>query len=154
MVIVSFFFVDLTIFNIHVVTPIKLKRTRVKYILGASIDIPSYDTIKDDKLIRGLDATLNDITSAKIESGADGDGPYQEITVPDKFPPGSIMLFSTQIEGLDPRMDDLCKQGVETAFSGLDLMDLNVILHRCDGEERDATSKDSYRSFFVITYTP
>jgi glycogen debranching enzyme len=84
---------------------------------------------------------LNDITSVKIESGTDGDGPYEEITVPDQFPPGSVMLFSTQIEGLDPRMDDLCKLGVETAFSGLDLMDLNVILHRCDGEERDATGR-------------
>lgn len=49
------------------------------------------------------------------------------------------MLFSTKLEGLDPRIDDICKDGIDEAFSKLDLMDLNAILYRCDGEERDAT---------------
>lgn len=49
------------------------------------------------------------------------------------------MLFSTQLEGLDPKIDELCKEGVEEAFANLDLMDLNAILYRCDEEERDAT---------------
>ena len=36
-------------------------------------------------------------------------------------------------------LDDICKSGAEEAFKELDLVDLNVILHRADGEERDAT---------------
>lgn len=70
---------------------------------------------------------------------SDADGPYSEITVPDNFPPGSILLFSTQIEGLDPSLDTLCKTGADEAFKNLDLVDLNVLLHRADAEERDAT---------------
>jgi glycogen debranching enzyme len=36
-------------------------------------------------------------------------------------------------------LDEICTSGAEEAFGELDLVDLNVILHRADGEERDAT---------------
>ena len=39
-------------------------------------------------------------------------------------------------------MDEVCKEGVEEAFSGLDLTDLNAILYRCEEEERDATGEN------------
>lgn len=61
------------------------------------------------------------------------------------------MLFSTQLEGLDPRIDDLCKEGVEEVFSKLDLMDLNAILYRCEGEEKDVTGQ--YELFDLATYS-
>lgn len=121
------------------ITPIRLKRTKVKYIMGATLNVHSYDDVKDDKLIKGLDSTLELLSPVEGRDGSDGDGPYQEIFIPEKFPPGSVMLFSTQLEGLDPHMDMLCKEGVDGAFSNLTLTDLNVILYRCDGEERDAT---------------
>lgn len=38
-------------------------------------------------------------------------------------------------------LDDICKNGAEEAFAELDLVDLNVILYRADGEERDATGR-------------
>lgn len=31
--------------------------------------------------------------------------------------------------------------GADEAFGDLDLVDLNVVLHRADGEERDATGE-------------
>lgn len=46
-------------------------------------------------------------------------------------------------------LDDVCKTGADEAFDDLDLVDLNVILHRADGEERDATgmsNRDDYMS--------
>ncbi|KIM34496.1 glycoside hydrolase family 13 protein [Serendipita vermifera MAFF 305830] len=121
------------------ITPIRLRRTKAKFIFGASIEIPSYENCKDPNLIKGLESELSLLPPVSAQDGSDGDGPYQEIAIPSHFPPGSVMLFATQLEGLDPRMDDLCKEGVEEAFAGLDLMDLNVILYRCEGEERDAT---------------
>ena len=36
-------------------------------------------------------------------------------------------------------LDNTCKSGAGEAYADLDLVDLNVILHRADGEERDAT---------------
>ena len=76
-----------------------------------------------------------------VAQHSDGDGPYCEIVVPDTFPPGSVLLFSTQLEGLDPQLDKLCKSGTEEAFKDLDFVDLNVVLHRSEVEERDATGK-------------
>lgn len=83
---------------------------------------------------------MKQITDFVPKEGVDGDEPFTEIIVPDTFPPGSILVFETQMQGIDPTLDDFCKAGVDAAFGDLDLVDLNVLLHRCDGEEKDATS--------------
>ena len=49
------------------------------------------------------------------------------------------MVFQTQLQGLDSSLDTFCSQGAEDAFGKLNLVDLNVVLHRAEGEERDAT---------------
>jgi glycogen debranching enzyme len=36
-------------------------------------------------------------------------------------------------------LDAICSSGADEAMSDLDLVDLNVVLHRADGEEKDAT---------------
>ena len=64
-----------------------------------------------------------------------------DIVVPESFPPGSIMVFVTSMTGLDPNLDALCHSGAAEAFGDLDLVDLNVLLHRADGEECDATGE-------------
>jgi glycogen debranching enzyme len=51
------------------------------------------------------------------------------------------MLFATQMQGIPSDLDEFCKSGTEEAFGGLELLDLNVLLHRADAEERDATGK-------------
>ena len=82
---------------------------------------------------------IKQIDTFETGFNCDGEGPYSEIVVPEYFPPGSVMVFSTQMEGIDPTLDEFCKSGVNEAFADLDLVDLNVLLHRCDGEEKDAT---------------
>jgi glycogen debranching enzyme len=37
-------------------------------------------------------------------------------------------------------LDEFCKRGIDEALVAQDLVDLNVILHRADNEERDATN--------------
>lgn len=68
------------------------------------------------------------------------EGPFGEVVVPSYFPPGSIMVFETQLQGLDSSLDTFCTQEADEAFDDLDLVALNVVLHRAEGEERDATS--------------
>lgn len=66
-------------------------------------------------------------------------GPFSELVVPDYFPPGSIMIFETEMPAVDSTLDTFCASGAQDAFADLDLVDLNVVLHRAEGEERDAT---------------
>jgi len=109
--------------------------------MGATINIPSYEVTIDTKVLRGLPSTLVDLPPVVAVETSDHDGPYSEIVVPDKFPPGSIMLFATQLQGVNPTLDEFCKSGADGAFKDLHLIDLNVLLFRCDGEEKDATGE-------------
>lgn len=86
-----------------------------------------------------MPSKLVDIPPLVVPQGLDDEGPYSEIIVPEYFPPGSIMLFETQMHQYDADLDTFCKSGAAEAVANLDLVDLNVVLHRSDGEERDVT---------------
>lgn len=45
------------------------------------------------------------------------------------------------IKEISKDLDEICVSGADEAFGGLDLVDLNVVLHRADGEEKDATGE-------------
>ncbi|KAI0792141.1 glycoside hydrolase family 13 protein [Abortiporus biennis] len=120
--------------------PVKLRRTKAKFIYGAYLEITNYDNPKDPKNLKGLPSKLVELSEVVVPQGLDEEGPYGEILIPDYFPPGSIMLFETQLQGIDSTLDSFCSSGLEEAFGALDLVDLNVILHRAEGEERDATA--------------
>jgi glycogen debranching enzyme len=107
--------------------------------MGASLEISSYDSGVDKEYIQGLASKLVELPQVVVPQGLDNEGPFAEIVVPEVFPPGSIMLFQTQLPDYDPSLDVFCTSGAQDAFTNLDLVDLNVILHRADGEERDAT---------------
>ncbi|KAI0731152.1 glycoside hydrolase family 13 protein [Earliella scabrosa] len=121
------------------ITPIKLRSTKAKYIYGATIEFSSYDIDNDPATLRGLPGKLVDMPAVVVPQGLDGEGPYAEIVVPEYFPPGSFMVFQTQLQGLDSSLDEFCSRGADAAFGDLTLVDLNVVLHRAEGEERDAT---------------
>ncbi|KAF8202559.1 glycoside hydrolase family 13 protein [Pholiota molesta] len=122
------------------IEPFKLRRTRARFVLGASIDVTSYDIPEDEKLLRGLPSKLQEMPPVVVPQGLDHEGPYAEVVVPEYFPPGSIMIFETQLQAHDADLDTFCASGAQEAFADLDLVDLNVILHRADVEERDATA--------------
>ena len=121
------------------VDSIKLRRTRAKFILGASIDIPSYQIPEDPRFLRGLPSRLVEMSPVVASQGLDHEGPYAEIIVPGYFPPGSIMVYETQLQQHDLSLDSFCTSGAWEAFGELDLVDLNVVLYRTDVEERDTT---------------
>ena len=122
-----------------VVEPIKLRRTRARFIFGASLRISSYDNPNDSRLLKGLPTKLEEMAPVLVSETRDQEGPFSEIVIPDYFPPGSVMLFETQLQEFDPELDTFCGSGAQEAFGDLDLIDLNVVLHRADAEERDAT---------------
>ena len=125
--------------HIFLVEPIRLRRTRAKFILGAAIDVKSCKVDDDTDLLRGLPSSIVDLDPIEPKETSDDEGPYSEIIVPDYFPPGSVMLFETHLQGIEADLDTFCASGAEDAFKDLDFVDLNVVLHRAEGEELDAT---------------
>lgn len=124
------------------VKPIQLRRTKAKFILGTALNISSYDIDTDPNILRGLPSSLINISPVTPNETSDHEGLYSEIVVPEFFPPGSVMLFETQLQGIEPELDAFCGSGADEAFSDLDLVDLNVLLYRAEGEELDATTGD------------
>src|ERR1700683_4005613 len=124
-------------------TPIPLRRTRVKFIMGNTLEIASYDLNKDPTTLRGLASKLIDMPEVVVPQGLDDEGPYSDIIVPEHFPPGSILVFETYLQELGADLGQFCASRAQEAFGNLSLVDLNVVLYRADGEERDATAGDS-----------
>jgi len=121
------------------IAPFKLNRTKAKFILGKTLEVTSRCIPKDKSTLLGLPSKLVDVSAPPMKEGEDHDGFFTEITVPENFPPGSIMLFSTYMDGLGSELDTLCTSGATEAMAELNLVDLNVMLHRADGEEKDVT---------------
>ncbi|KAA1113147.1 hypothetical protein PGT21_022750 [Puccinia graminis f. sp. tritici] len=133
------------------VEPMKLRRTKAAFIIGSTLEILSNKDPSDQTTLRGLDSKLTSIAPDSPESfirpGSDSDGDFVEIVVPQQFPPGSLMLFKTWMEGMKPEQSEMKGRNLESfvgsgateKFEGLNLVDLNLILYRTDGEERDST---------------
>ncbi|KAF9244670.1 glycoside hydrolase family 13 protein [Melanogaster broomeanus] len=111
------------------VNPIELNRTCAKFVCGFAIDFSSYEAPRSSKTIKGLPGKLIDLPGVVVVQESRSGEPFCSIVVPDFFPPGSIMIFEVQ--------DSV---SATAALSSLDLVDLNLILYRADGEEQDATN--------------
>lgn len=120
--------------------PTKLDRIKAEFIFGASIDIQSYECDDRTDLLRGLPSNLVAIQPVIPTEKNENGHLISEITVPDYFPPGSVMLFATQLQEFDPSLETFCQSGAVEAFKDLDLVDLNVLLYRSEAEERDVTA--------------
>ncbi|KAK6613814.1 Glycogen debranching enzyme [Botrytis cinerea] len=95
------------------------------------------DVLEDKKYLRGLPSKVSNLPGVRMEY-KDGE---TTISVRDKFPPGSIALFETWIPAAEHAtgLDTFVTSGAKAAFSELDLVDLNVVLYKCEAEERDAS---------------
>ncbi|GAA5876001.1 hypothetical protein JCM3774_002310 [Rhodotorula dairenensis] len=123
---------------------IRLDGTRLKFISGASVVVNSTVARDTETTLRGLDATVSPISGVepKYEQDSSSGLAFSSVDVPGQFPPGSVMVFSTWMDDIPASLDDTCASGAEQAFGELDMVDLNVVLYRADGEERDATGGD------------
>lgn len=79
-----------------IVKPIKLSRTKITYVLGASITT-RLSEYKDGSTHGGIPSTLEEIPEPNVRVGNDQDGDYSEIIVPDSFEPGSILVYATDM---------------------------------------------------------
>lgn len=129
--------------NGAVLAPTHITGTQAKHIGSWVLEVDASDETKakisgDDKYLKGLPSRVRDIDATKIE----GDGKDVAISVLNTLVPGSIALFETWIPGAEHAigLDNFLSSGVDEAFSGLSLVDLNFALYRCDAEERDSSN--------------
>ena len=123
------------------VNPIVLHGTKAKVILCQRLNV--YGAGKepnDPQYLRGFESSVDDLEHPSISSGKDWQGETTEVVVPSFFPPGSICLLKTWVESFDETIDDLVRSGADEAMSSLSLVDLNAVLYRCEGEERDLSN--------------
>ncbi|KAF1360210.1 glycogen debranching enzyme [Lizonia empirigonia] len=120
----------------------KLPGTKAKLIGSWNLEVDnSPETrariIGDKTTLRGLPAQTHDLKGVIVDSVGDS----TTISIPDKFPPGSIAIFETWVPTAEHAggLDKYVTSGARTAFRDVNLTDLNYILYRCDPEERDAT---------------
>ncbi|ORY09293.1 glucanotransferase domain of glycogen debranching enzyme-domain-containing protein [Clohesyomyces aquaticus] len=123
--------------------PTKLPGTKAKLIGSWNLEVDNTPetraaTIGDKKLLRGLPSQTKELRDIIIESTGD----TTNIRIPDEFPPGSIALFKTWVPSAEHSegLDTFVTTGARAAFKDVDLADLNMILYRCDPEERDESN--------------
>lgn len=92
--------------------------------------------LEDPKYLTGLPAKTVKLENPLIEVN----GSTTTITVPKKFPPGSVALLKTWITGMEGEaLDNFITSCAETAFADTNLADLNFILYRAESEEKDSS---------------
>ncbi|EPS42255.1 hypothetical protein H072_3786 [Dactylellina haptotyla CBS 200.50] len=120
--------------------PIYLTDTKVEPMLSVKLTVSNTQADRDSVfndpyLIRGLPSKVVHLSPPTIKD----EGNNTVVTVPDEFPPGSIILMKTRVPTIDQSvdLDRLCVSDAAQAFKNVSLTDLNFILYRCDSEERD-----------------
>ncbi|CCG80823.1 Glycogen debranching enzyme [Taphrina deformans PYCC 5710] len=125
---------------------IRLTGTKVSFEFATVLEVSSTEDRSTKEELRGLPAKLKELKEPHVHY----DHGDSNITVPDYFPRGSIALFSTCMPSFDSvenaeTLDSYIKSGADKAVNECDLVDLNILLYRCDAEEQDSISDGSYR---------
>ncbi|GAA5919360.1 hypothetical protein JCM6882_000241 [Rhodosporidiobolus microsporus] len=126
---------------------IRLDGQRVSFVAGTSISIPSTAARDTPTTLRGLSASLTPLAAVQpsFTPSTSSAVSFSEVDVPQTFPRGSIMVFATWADEdalAAGGLDDKCQEGAKEAMKGLGMVELNVVLYRADGEEKDATGGD------------
>ena len=123
-------------------SPVHLGGTKARHLGSWMLEVDTSDDAKkevleDKKYLKGLPSKVVDLPGIRMEAQAD----ETVITVRDKFPPGSIALFETWIPAAEHAtgLDTYVSSGAKDAFAGVDLVDLNFVLYRCEAEELDSS---------------
>ena len=123
--------------------PVHLTGTKADLIGCWHLEVDSSDSamakcLADEEYLHGLPSKLFSLPGIGVEVRE------QEtvINVGPVFPPGSVAMFHTSIPNAEQfdGIDTLASTGAGDAFSGLDLIDLNFVLYRCEPEERDSSN--------------
>ncbi|KAI9024463.1 glycogen debranching enzyme [Phycomyces nitens] len=123
------------------ISPIKLRKTQTTFVLGASLKIDG-DKVVDDTKLSGLPSHIENLPSPGLEHHEDDKGSYTQVVLPESFAPGSIYVLKTSIGDVYKHAREIITTMDDAVLKDFDLLDCNVALYRCEGEEMDATGGD------------
>lgn len=89
----------------------------------------------DDSVLNGIPTQLVELESPSIEYNEETK--ITTIKLNKYFPQGSIALIKTSIDAIDDNLDKFVRSGADESVKDMNFLDLNVVMYRCDGEERD-----------------
>ena len=122
--------------------PVKLPGTKAKligsYMLDVDVSPESKSAVVNDKrYLRGLPSKTRELRNVQVDTSTND----TVISIPEKFPPGSIALCETWIPSAEHSegLDKFITSGGRDAFKGLELTDLNFVMYKAEPEERDAS---------------
>jgi glycogen debranching enzyme len=130
------------------ISPIILRRSQAEYVFGASLKVD--DATKDggDDDLHGLPSHIDTLAAPELVAKQDDKGEYLQVIVDDaKFTPGSIMVLKTSIGDVYEETKRLVSEMDDDVVKELDLVDVNVALYRCEGEEMEYTGGDGVYAF-------
>nr|CAG8486254.1 3623_t:CDS:10 [Entrophospora candida] len=110
-----------------------------KALFSTYLEVTSRKLTPDKMYLTGLDASLKSLNTPNTRELTDHDGNYTEITLPKEFPSGSVALLETSISDQHDELDEFIISNVEEVLKDLSLVDLNIVLYRCNSEENDVT---------------
>ncbi|ODV93555.1 hypothetical protein PACTADRAFT_19024 [Pachysolen tannophilus NRRL Y-2460] len=118
--------------------PIYLAGTKAKPEFSYSLVKIGEPDESPSKFINPVPTKLETLPEPTVEY--DFDKKETKITLPDKFPQGSIAILSTSVLTCNDELDKFVRTGAIEATRLLTLVDLNVLIYRCESEERDASA--------------
>ncbi|KAI9674408.1 MAG: hypothetical protein M1817_001746 [Caeruleum heppii] len=123
-------------------SPTVLQATTVKALGSWRLEVDVSDEAKskvlgDPHYLKGLPSRIIEAEGFTTEEKDGG----TVISVGSQVPPGSIAMFQTRTPSVEHAdgLDAFVTSGAKDAFQGVDLVDLNAILYRCEPEERDSS---------------
>lgn len=116
---------------------VKIEGTKAKCVLSVALE-KTEDYIEDPKYITGIPTKVVDLEHPTIHF--DDATNISTISLNGYFPQGSIALIQTSIKAIDNDLDKYVRSGADEAVAQLDAIDLNVVMYKCDAEERDSSA--------------
>lgn len=126
--------------NTNGLSPVHLVGTKAKLLGSWMLEVEADEHSKnavlaDPEFLKGLPSMVSDLPGVMLDDSGD----QTIISIPKKFPPGSVALLETWIPGSEHSegLDKFVTSGALKAFGKLSLIELNFVLYRCEPEERD-----------------
>ncbi|CAO3630992.1 unnamed protein product [Mucor hiemalis] len=124
-------------------SPIRLRKSKAEFEFAFSLKVDS-DKAKGSQYLEGLPSRLETLDAPRFDENQDDKGQYVEVVLDDKFTPGSICVIRTSIGQQYEQAQKLIMAIDDDVVKNLSLLDCNVILYRCESEERDSTNDGVY----------
>ncbi|CAG8583320.1 14453_t:CDS:2, partial [Funneliformis caledonium] len=118
-------------------SPIKLRGTKAELLFSTCLDVRPQEFTPDKNYLYGFPASLKSLNTPILREDTDNHGHFTEVVLPKEFPLGSVMLLKTSVSKQHNGLDEFLTSDIEEPFQELDLVDLNIVLYRCAGEEND-----------------